>query len=418
MPKKAQEKIASLILLLLFIVSCAPKLPMAVGDIPASVFQNDSDLSPLIKEIGKARIVLIGDASHGSSEFYSWRMAISKRLISEKGFNIIAVEGDWKDCYGLNSFIKDQAADSNKLYQLLDSFNRFPGWLWKNQETSSFLQWLHLHAPSTSFYGLDIFSISETLAELTKNNNSEIRKASIEAITCFKNFMKDEPSYSLQLTNVNCSGTFNRLDQLFKTTGKNKEPDFVTTQMIRAAVDGEKYYRIARTDRAASWNIRDRHMLLTIKNILATHARNAKVIVWVHNTHTGDAHYSEMLSTGQTTLGELLRQEYRKSVYLVGTATYAGTVIAAKKWGGKTEIMKVPPAKPGSLEALLHDKFASNCIIFSKNIINHPVLKTWINQRAIGAVYKNEREIFVPSVIPRRYDALLFIDSTHALHPL
>jgi erythromycin esterase len=417
MKSKLVYIILSMALLAACMPACAPRRPVVTTAIPSTPLQNESDLSPLLKEIGKAKIVLIGDASHGTEEFYKWRIALTKRLIREKGFKVITVEGDWKDCYDLNNYIKQPATDTNALKKYMNNFSRFPAWLWKNEETAEFMKWLRNNAQGVSFYGLDIFSISETLSALMENNDSLVRTAARDALTCFKFFSQDESSYALPSTNVNCSGTCSRLEKSFKPRNNN-ENDFVTTQLIRSAVDGEKYYRVSRTDRAASWNIRDRHMLTTLNNIISRHGRNSKIIVWVHNTHTGNAHYSEMLSTGQTTLGEILKQQFGKSVYLVGTATYEGTVLASRSWGGKMEVMKVPPAKEGSVESILHQNSSKDRIIFSKNIVNHPLLKTWRDQRAIGAVYRNEREIFVPSVIPGRYDALIFIDHSHALHPL
>jgi erythromycin esterase len=401
--------------------SCAPKpiekTGLASMEIISTPLVNETDLTPLIKEFGRARIVVIGDASHGTSEFYLWRAALTKRLITEKEFNVVAVEGDWNDCFEVNKYIKTPGADSGQLINVLRNFNRFPTWLWRNEETAGFLKWLHDLHTEVSFYGLDIFSITENLTILANSHDTAIKNAALNALQCFHGYSGDEPSYTLANAPTECSAAFVALEKAYAEWNKRTPTEiFYTANVFRSAIDGEKYYHLARTDRAAAWNLRDGHMANLINALAAK--RDNKIVVWVHNTHSGDAHYSEMSSTGQTNVGELLRKYYGREVYLVGTATYKGEVIAAKTWGGPAEVMKLPAAGKGSVESILHEQSVANRIILSKNIQNHPLLKTWTGQRAIGAVYRKGHELYVPSVIPRRYDALIFIDSTHALHPL
>jgi erythromycin esterase len=411
-------------LALLVVFSCATNKAGSPSINPGIVSYplNGPVLDVLVKEIGDARVVVLGEASHGTSEFYSWRAAITRRLIEEKGFDLIAVEGDWIDCLGITEAVAKKQADNNEIAAALKNFTRFPQWLWRNEETKTFLEWLqtfnHDHTTDIGFYGLDIFSINKSLSLLGTHQDSGIGRSATAAGNCFQSFLDEESVYAMQQTKKDCRQLFEQLNENFIRWKKKTEDEvFFTERLVAAAVDGEKYYRVSRNDRAASWNIREQHMERTLSSLLERKGKRSKAVVWVHNTHTGDAHYSEMSSTGQTTLAELLRKKYGRSVFLTGFDTYKGTVIASPRWGREFRVMQVPPAKKGSFEELLHNE-VGNRILFSSSIKNHPRLKTWIGQRAIGAVYDPAKEIYVASVIPQRYDAVIFIDSTNALHPL
>ena len=405
-------------------------------NIPHYPLRSEKDLDVLMEQIGDAKIVLLGEASHGTAEYYTWRTAISKRLIQEKGFDFIAVEGEWADSYRVNNFIKGPRQDSGAVVQLLKQYNRWPTWMWGNYEVASLVTWLNNYNQSQTnnkigFFGLDVYCLWESMAELMpyiKGTDASIQQAANKVHNCFQPYSADAYQYAVAVrdASASCKGETNRLWQsIKKATGDEvakEERAFVMQQNALVALNGENYYRTMVSDDAASWNIRDQHMSLTLKRLMELHGKNSKAIVWEHNTHVGDAKYTDMSRAGQTNVGELIRKEYgEKNVYIVGFGSYEGTVIAADNWGSDIKVMNVPRAIEGSWEHLLHQLGTPDKIILSKDIAANRELNKWIGHRAIGVVYNPQREQFgnyVPSVIPRRYDAFLFIDKTTALHPL
>ena len=405
------------------------------SSIPVHPLQNEQDLDILIKQIGDARIVLLGEASHGTSEYYTWRAAITKRLIQEKGFDFIAVEGDWSEAYRVNRFIKEEKKDSLAILDLLRQFHRWPTWLWSNYEMVPLFGWLNAFNQDKpaddkiGFYGLDLFSIGESLKELmTYAGDTSILNSAKKFQKCFQPYANDPVEYGKIILKGGrgCSEEANRLLQSIPHFSQRKQgrngSRFVMEQNALVALDGEKYFRTRISNKAESWNIRDRHMTETIKRLLRFHGPHSKAIIWEHNTHVGDAHYTDMPQRGKTNTGELLRKEFGASnVYIVGFGSFRGTVIAADRWGTSYQKMEVPGALTGSWEDILHQEGAYNKIIFSREISNNRNLNGWINQRAIGAVYQskpNEFASYTPSIIPQRYDAFLYIDQSNALHPV
>jgi len=416
----------------------APLVDKAVTiNIPHHPLRSEKDLDVLMEQIGDARVVLLGEASHGTAEYYTWRTAISKRLIQEKGFDFIAVEGEWADSYRVNNFIKGGKQDSAAVVQLLKQYNRWPTWMWGNYEVASLVHWLNNYnqAQGTNnkigFFGLDVYCLWESMAELMphiKNADPAIQQAANKVHNCFQPYSADAYQYALAVrdASASCKGETNRLWQsIKKVTGDDvakNEQGFLMQQNALVALNGENYYRTMVSDDAASWNIRDQHMNLTLKRLLQLHGKNSKAIVWEHNTHVGDAKYTDMSRAGQTNVGELARKEYgENNVFIVGFGSYQGTVIAADNWGSDIKVMNVPEAKEDSWEYILHQLSIPDKIILSKDIRNNRDLNRWIGHRAIGVVYHPQREQFgnyVPSILPRRYDAFIFIDKTTALHPL
>jgi erythromycin esterase-like protein len=435
-------------LCLLFLFCCKPRYSnnqttAAAGkdtirvSIPSHPLRNEQDLDALIKEIGDARVVLLGEASHGTHEYYTWRTAISKRLIKEKGFDFIAVEGEWADSYRVNQFIKGERKDSAAVVSLLRQYDRWPTWMWGNYEVASLVKWLNEYnqgitaTEKVGFFGLDVYCLWESMTELTpylKNTDATVQNAAKKVHQCFQPFSADAIEYARAVASAeaNCKSETHRLWQSIQkitggTSAKN-EAHFVMQQNVLVALNGENYYRTMVTDDNESWNIRDRHMAQTLRRLLDLHGSTSKAIVWEHNTHVGDARYTDMAQAGQTNVGELARKEYGEgNVFIVGFGSYQGTVIAAPQWGAAIEEMKVPPAIEGSWEQLLHKLGATNKIIFSKDIRSNKDLNRWIGHRAIGVVYNpaiEHRGNYVPSILPKRYDAFIFIDKTTALHPL
>jgi erythromycin esterase-like protein len=405
--------------------------------IPHYSLDKESDLDVLMDQIGDARVVLLGEASHGTAEYYNWRAALSRRLIQEKGFDFIAVEGEWADSYRVNNFIKGPRHDSAAVIQLLQQYNRWPTWMWGNYEVGSLVHWLNGYNQGKKeenkigFYGLDVYCLWESMTELMPyigESDPAIQTAAQKVQSCFQPYSSDAYKYAVAVrdASAHCGGETQRLWQsLQRVTGAENpktERHFVMQQNALVAFNAENYYRTMVYDDAESWNIRDRHMAQTLKRLMNLYGRGAKAIVWEHNTHVGDARYTDMAQARQTNVGELVRKEFgEQNVFIVGFGSYEGTVIAAEAWGADIKKMNVPPAIAGSWENILHTLGASNKLILSKDIRNQRPLNQWIGHRAIGVVYHPERERngnYVPSIIPRRYDAFMYFDKTTALHPI
>jgi erythromycin esterase len=405
--------------------------------IPSYPLQDEQDLDVLLKEIGDAKVVLLGEASHGTSEYYTWRAALSKRLIHEKNFNFIAVEGEWADSYRVNNFIKGEKKDSAAVFQLLQQFDRWPTWMWGNHEVASLVGWLNTYNQDKSpdekagFFGLDVYCLWESMTELMpylQEADPSLIRAAQKVHSCFQPFGADAQEYAVAVARsmANCQNETNQLWKWVQKSLENKpkkqEADFVAEQNVLVTLNAERYYRAMVSSSTESWNIRDRHMAQTLKRLLELHGPDSKAIVWEHNTHVGDARYTDMAREGMVNVGQLVRKEYgEENVFIVGFGSYSGSVIAADQWGAPLKKKNVPEAMQRSWEYLLHSDSAADKIILSKDIRDNKTLKKTIGHRAIGVVYNPKYEYvgnYVPSIIPKRYDAFLYIDQTQALHPI
>ncbi|WP_247234433.1 erythromycin esterase family protein [Telluribacter sp. SYSU D00476] len=404
--------------------------------IPNHPLRSEQDLDVLMNEIGDARVVLLGEASHGTSEYYTWRTAISRRLIQEKGFDFIAVEGEWADSYRINNFIKGPRRDSTAAVEALRTYNRWPTWMWGNYEVASLVTWLNGYNQNQAannkigFFGLDVYCLWESMTELMpyiQNADPKLVQAAQKVHQCFQPFSADAQQYAMAVANASadCRDETSRLWSTISKQGEGKaktEAQFVAEQNALVALNGERYYRSMVSSNTESWNIRDRHMMQTLRRLLEFHGPNSKGIVWEHNTHVGDARYTDMASSGEVNVGQLAREEIgQDKVYIVGFGSYSGTVIAGSSWGAPLQTMNVPQAVPGSWEQILHELSPTNKIILSKDIRDNKQLNQRIGHRAIGVVYNpaiEHRGNYVPSVLPKRYDAFIFIDQTRALRPI
>lgn len=403
--------------------------------LPSHPLQSSADLDVLLHEIGNARIVMLGEASHGTHEYYEWRSALTKRLIQEKGFTIIAVEGEWADSYRVNQFINGGPKDSMQAVSLLRQYDRWPTWMWGNREVASLVTWLNGYnqgkaaAQKAGFYGMDVYCLWESMSELMPHiqGNDTLTRIALDISRCFRPFGGEGQDYALSVLNasVGCKAQTERLYRsVFNATGGATaitESAFVAQQNALIAYNAERYYRAMVQSSALSWNIRDEHMAQTVERLLQYHGPNSKVILWAHNTHIGDASYTDMASAGEINVGQLMRDRFgRENVYAIGFGGYSGKVIAASSWGGAIETMNVPPAQRGSWEYMLHQQGGGNRILLSSELRKHASLRDAIGHRAIGVVYSstNERGNYVPSVIPERYDAFLYFEQTSALRPL
>ncbi|WP_266366047.1 erythromycin esterase family protein [Tellurirhabdus rosea] len=394
---------------------------------------NEDDLDSLMRQIGDARYVLLGEASHGTAEFYTWRATITKRLIQEKGFTFVAVEGDWPDAYELNQYIRG-AGSPDRARDVLRAFDRWPTWMWANEEVASLADWMRTYNDArsdeqkASFYGLDVYSLWESMDRLrTGLQNTDPQAAALaqEAARCLAVYRGDEQAYALgTLRGQRCAPQLTQLLERLRAqppAGLSALEQFNLEQNALVAVNGERYYYAMVRDDAESWNVRDRHMAETLDRLMRLHGPNAKAIVWAHNTHVGDAQHTDMAEAGMVNLGQLVRESHgTEGVHIVGFGTYEGEVIAANRWGAPLQRMPVPKAARGSWADLLHTASAENKLVSLQSLRQIPELRTERGQRAIGVVYNPNREAgnYVPTDLTQRYDSFIFIDRTKALNPL
>lgn len=397
-----------------------------------------SDLQPLLDRIGGARIVMLGEASHGTHEYYTWRAAISKRLITEKGFNFIAVEGDWPDCYRINRYIKNYSDAGNSALNVLRSFRRWPTWMWANWEMVAFSEWLrdyNFDRPANKkagFYGLDVYSLWESM-EAIRDYLQRTDPASVkivqEALNCFEPYKKGEGQeyaracmFVPDLCRPEVAQLLAQIRKRLPQYNTDHENVFSAEQNALIAVNAEKYYNAMLLGGPHTWNIRDEHMSDTLERLLKFHGENSKAIVWAHNTHVGDARATDMAQEGMFNIGELARVKHNeKGVVLVGFGSYEGGVIAGRQWGASLQRMNVPAAKKGSWEYLAHQAGEGNKLFLTEDLMDDLFIENHIGHRAIGVVYNPEYESYgnyVPTIIPLRYDAFIFVNQTNALHPL
>ena len=413
-----------------------------ISDLVARIstpLNDSSDLDVLIKHIGDAKYVLLGEASHGTHEYYTWRAKISQRLIEEKGFSFIAVEGDWPDCYRLNRYIKNYPYSGKSANEVLQAFNRWPTWMWANWEIVAFADWLKNFNAGLSidkkigFYGLDVYSLWESMEGIInylKNNDPGSLETALKAMQCFEPYKANEGStYARASALVPELCEKEVVDLLREIRGKiaqyntDHENVFSTEQNALVAVNAEKYYRAMIKGGSLSWNIRDKHMITTLNRLMDFHGKDAKVIVWEHNTHIGDARATDMVKSGMVNVGQLVNEQHSKDgVILVGFGSYEGSVIAGREWGDVMRKISMPPAMNRSWEHILHHSgIDKNKLLMLHELKNEERMGMPIGHRAIGVVYHPEYEQYgnyVQSILPMRYDAFIFLDQTKALHPL
>lgn len=379
---------------------------------------------------------MLGEASHGTHEYYTWRKAISKRLIEEMDFLFIAVEGDWPDCYRINRYVKGYADTGTTAVDVLKGFRRWPTWMWANWEIAALMEWMREYnttrpvGKKVGFYGLDVYSLWESMDEMVRYLRKEDPKAAqlaIEALRCFEPYEEGEDyaKAMLQLS-ANCADEVIKLLQTVRKRSQHydHDPEASMNAEVNARViaNAEQYYRSMVSFRDNSWNIRDAHMVETLEAVMQFHGRKAKAIVWEHNTHVGDARYTDMRHEGMWNVGQLVREKHQEDagVYIVGFASYEGSVIAGRSWGAPMEEMEVPPAIMNSIEQILHRDSPENKFLLLDSDHWKERFRDYRGHRAIGVVYHPEYEKgnYVPTLLPSRYDALMYIDRSKALHPL
>jgi erythromycin esterase-like protein len=406
---------------------------------------NRQDFDPLLALVGDSRFVLIGEASHGTHEFYRIRAEITKRLIREKGFSAIAVEADWPDAYRVNRYVQARGSDTDAS-QALGGFKRFPQWMWRNADVLEFIGWLRDHNDAKSisrkvgFYGLDLYSLHASMEAVL----SYLRKIDPEAAlraerryACFDQFGEDPQSYGYAATAglaPSCENeVISQLVELQTSAAKYATLDarmaaddlFFAQQNAKIVLNAERYYRAMFGNRAASWNMRDRHMAATLDALIAFleyDRRQPKIVVWAHNSHLGDARATEMAGRGELNVGQLMRERWGQRALLVGFSTYSGTVTAASDWDEPAERKIVRPALQESYESLFHNLGLGNFFLGlrgnSEAILG---LRQPRLERAIGVIYRPENERmshYFSARLPHQFDAVLHYDVTRAVEPL
>jgi erythromycin esterase len=398
------------------------------------------DLDPLLDRIGDARYVLLGEASHGTSEFYTWRTEISRRLMEERGFSFIAVEGDWPDCYRVNRWVKWLDDTTSSAQDVLHAFERWPTWMWANREVVELAEWMRgynrrLNAERrVGFYGLDVYSLWESMRaviDYLESVDPQLAASARRAYNCFEPYAEDAQEYAraTAIVPTSCEREAVAVLKALHLRGDRFVQDsaerfFNAEQNALVARNAELYYRTMVRGGPASWNVRDRHMVETLNRLVHHFGPTTKAIVWEHNTHIGDARFTDMSTAGMVNVGQLVREAHdEEGVVLVGFGTHRGTVIAAEEWGAPMERLRVPAARTGSFEDAMFEAGVGDALLLFDGSDSGGVvgLDEPIGHRAIGVVYDPDRERwgnYVTTIVPGRYDAFLYIDETRAVDPL
>ena len=401
-------------------------------------------VDPLVEAVGDASIVLIGEASHGTHEFYRIRADLTEALIQQKGFNLVAVEADWPDAYRVNRWVRHMSDDKDAAAALGD-FTRFPRWMWRNEVVLDFATWLREHnrplAPRerVGFYGMDLYSlhtsIEAVLAYLAKVDPDGARRARAR-YACFEHFAEDSQAYGYAATvglSRSCEDDViaqlmdlrKRAADYASRDGRVAEDEFFfAEQNARLVRNAEQYYRAMFGGRVESWNLRDTHMMETLEALIAWTERQtggARTIVWAHNSHLGDARATQMGDWGELNVGQLVRQKFGHRACLIGFSTHTGTVTAARDWDAPAEQRRVRPSLPDSYERLFHDVGQERFFVRLKD---EPVRSALIPsrlERAIGVIYVPETERashYFRAHLAEQFDVLIHVDETRALRPL
>lgn len=405
-----------------------------------------SDFDALLERVGDARVVLLGEASHGTHEFYRIRAEITKRLIREKGFTGVAVEADWPDAWRVNRFIRARGADASAL-EALGGFLRFPTWMWRNADVLDLVGWLRNHndfysedvREQVGFYGLDLYSLHasmQAVLDYLQKVDPEAARRAARRYSCFDHFGGDPQEYGYA-TAFGLTPSCERevLSQLVELrsaaatyAGRDGrvEPDdlFFAEQNAKVVRSAEEYYRAMFRSRVGSWNLRDEHMADTLTALLGfqeAQGLRSRLVVWAHNSHLGDARATEMGASGELNLGQLVRQQYGHDAVLVGFTTYSGTVTAASDWDSPVERKIVRPALPTSYEALFHESGRDFYLDLAGPAPLVAALDVPRLERAIGVIYRPESERmshYFHAHLPRQFDAVFHYDRTRAVEPL
>jgi erythromycin esterase-like protein len=400
----------------------------------------DDDYDVLVQHAAGARYVLLGEASHGTHDFYSARARITQRLIAEHDFDVVAVEADWPDAYRVNRFVRGASEDAGAEAALGD-FRRFPVWMWRNADVAAFVAWLRAHndartagATKVGFYGLDLYSLytsMDAVVSYLEDVDPAAAQRARERYGCFGHFGRDPQVYAYEAAIGGAEAcerqAVEQLTELRDIAADralgggclDEDRAFYAEQNARLVVDAEQHYRAVFRGGHESWNLRDRHMVATLEALAADVERRcgrpAKAVVWAHNSHVGDARATDIGESGQLNVGQLVRERHGEDAYIAGFTTYSGSVTAAPAWGAEGERMAVRPALPGSWEQVLHEQGVPAFVIDAGELEGQGL------ERAIGVVYRPQTERlshYFEARMAGQFDAVVHVDETRAVQPL
>jgi protein-L-isoaspartate(D-aspartate) O-methyltransferase len=400
----------------------------------------DIDTTPLdslIDRVADSKVVLIGESSHGTSEFYRMRARISKELIARRGFRFVAVEADWPDASRVDDYVLGGPRRSKVEFT---PFSRFPTWMWRNEEVLAFVEWLRAfnrehQREKVGFHGLDLYSLFTSIAAVlayldeVDPDASRVARHRYGSLTPWQ---KDPSAYGHAVL----AGRYrssedavvamlrDMLERRIEYARRDGERFFDAAQNARVVADAERYYRAMYYGSAASWNLRDTHMFDTLRSLFAFYGPESKGIVWEHNSHVGDASATEMGARGEHNVGQLCRSHFGETAYIVGFGTDHGLVAAASQWDSPMEEMRVVPAREGSYEALFHQTGIDALLLPVRRQARAAVREELLSpllERAIGVIYKPETELqshYFYASLPRQFDEYVWFDETRAVRAL
>ncbi|MCC5914168.1 MAG: erythromycin esterase family protein [Balneolaceae bacterium] len=434
------KRLLTLTISLLLFFTLLP--PVQAQDIPALLeqhavsFDDDESLIALIESISDERLVLMGEASHGTSEFYKARAALSKELVKNHGFNYIAVEGDWPSFARINAYVKQKPNAPADIDEAMEAIDRWPLWMWKNQEVKELVEWLYEFnadlEPSerVGLYGIDVYdnlSAMDDVLEWVQEMDGEKGRAASSAYSCMTRY-PDPGDYIRMVaqSGEDCSEDMEEVLEIVRSLEHHRDASrwefFRAEHGAKVAINAEKHYRANLQQSAASWNYRASHFYLTAERLLDYYGPGSRGIIWAHNTHIGDARATEMGRAGMQNIGQLSREALgRDEVFAIGLGTYTGDVLAASNWEGAQQQMETPEARSGSWEAMMEETGIEQFYVtFTNNSELKNALDRWIPHRAIGVTFNpaNEEGNYVQTVLPERYDAFIFYRNSGVLSPL
>ena len=416
----------------------------AIRENAHAVTDSRRDYEPLMELVGSSRFTLLGEASHGTHDFYHTRAQITQWLIKEKGYSAVAVEADWPDAHRVNRYVQGRSDDADAV-EALGSFKRFPTWMWRNTDVVEFIAWLREYnddlpegSRKVGFYGLDLYSLhasARAVLDFLDKVDPEAAQRARYRYACFEHFGEDTQAYGYAARfglSKSCEDeVVNQLVEMQKRAADlanrdgHLDPDafFIAEQNARLVANAERYYRSMFESQIGSWNLRDQHMVETL-DALVNHlgARSAKVALWAHNSHLGDARATQMGASGELNVGQLVRQGHGQDAVLVGFTTHTGTVTAASNWDGPAERKRVRAALSGSYESLFHAAGVPSFLLILRGttwlsgVLNQEML-----ERAIGVIYVPESERvshYFQARLANQFDAVIHLDETRAVEPL
>ncbi len=400
-----------------------------------------ADLGPVAERLAGAKVVLMGEATHGTSEFYRYRARLTRELVEHHGFNVVAVEADWPDAARVDRHIR-QRPETDGSREDRPVFSRFPRWMWRNREFAELISWLQEHnagiedeARKVSFHGLDLYSLHSSIEEVVRyleDVDPEAAEVARLRYGCLTPWEQDPALYgraALSGRYDSCedevvAALMDLLESRLEYSAADGERFLDAERNARLVAGAERYYRVMYYGSRESWNLRDRHMFDTLESVLAFRGDDARAVVWAHNSHNGDARATEMGARGETNLGQLSRESFGERAFLLGFGTDHGTVAAASNWGAAMEVKDVRPSHEKSYEHLCHRSGSPGFFLPLTEPLDPEVPEALEGprlERAIGVIYRPETELashYFQASLPRQFDAWVWIDETRAVEPL